>query len=110
MKEIDFEDWGKLDLRVGEILGAEEVKGADKLFKLKIDLGGESRELVAGLKKHYTKEELDGKKIIVLANLKPKNIKGIESRGMILAAVSDDNGEVKLLKPDGEIETGSRVC
>ncbi len=109
MTEIKFDEWSKLDLRVAEILEVEEIKGADKLFKLKVDLGGETRELVAGLKHHYTKEELEGKKIIVFANLEARKIKGVKSHGMVLAAVSDDKNEIKLLKPDGEIETGSRV-
>lgn len=109
MKDVKFEEWSKLDLRVGEILEVEDIKGADKLYKLKVDLGGETRELVAGLKEYYPKEELEGKKVIVFANLEPKIIKGIKSYGMVLAAVSDDKSEIKLLKPDGEIEVGSRV-
>ena len=73
-----FSDWEKIDLRVAEILEVEEIKGADKLFKLKIDLGTETRTLVAGIKQNYTKEELNGKRIIVLTNLEPKTMKGIE--------------------------------
>ena len=106
---ISFENWQKLDLRVAEILEVEEVKGADKLFKLKIDLGTETRTLVAGLKSHYNKQELEGKRCIVFCNLEPRTIKNIESKGMILAAVNDDKSEVKLLQPDGVIELGSKV-
>jgi len=106
---VNFNDWGKLDLRVGEILEIEDVPGADKLYKLKIDLGTETRTLVAGLKQYYTKEELEGKRCIVFCNLEPKKLKGIESKGMILAAVNDDHSEVKLLQPEGDIEIGSRV-
>ncbi len=106
---ISFSDWSKLDLRVGEILEIEDVPGADKLYKLKIDLGTETRTLVAGLKQHYTKEELEGKRCIVFCNLEPKKLRGIESKGMILAAVNDDESEVKLLQPDGDIEIGSKV-
>lgn len=109
MEEVKFDDWAKLDLRVGEILEIDDVPGADKLYKLKIDLGTETRILVAGLKKNYTKEELEGKRCIVFCNLEPKKLKGIESKGMILAAVNDDHSEVKLLSPDGDIELGSRV-
>lgn len=109
MEDVKFEDWGKLDLRVAEILEVSDIEGADKLFKLKVDLGGETRELVAGLKQHYTRGELEGKKIIVFCNLEPKMIKGIESHGMVLAAVSDDGNEIKLLKPDGSIEAGCLV-
>ena len=106
---VSFSDWEKIDLRVAEILEVEEIKGADKLYKLKIDLGTETRILVAGLKQHYTAQELEGKRIIIFANLEPRKIKGIESKGMVLAAVSDDHNEVKLLQPDGVLELGSRV-
>ena len=106
---VSFGDWSKLDLRVGEILEIEDVPGADKLYKLKIDLGTETRTLVAGLKKYYTAQELEGKRIIVFTNLEPKTLKGIESKGMVLAAVSDDHNEVKLLQPDGAMELGSKV-
>lgn len=106
---VSFSDWEKIDLRVAEILEIEEIKGADKLYKLKIDLGTETRTLVAGLKQYYTKQELEGKRIIVFTNLEPRTIKGIESKGMVLAAVSDDHNEVKLLQPDGAMELGSKV-
>ena len=106
---VSFSDWEKIDLRVAEILEIEDIPGADKLYKLKVDLGTETRTLVAGLKKYYTKQELEGKRIIVFTNLEPRKIKGIESKGMVLAAVSDDHNEVKLLQPDGAMELGSRV-
>lgn len=106
---VSFEEWNKLDLRTAEILEVEEIEGADKLYKLKIDLGTETRILVAGLKAYYTKEELENRKCIVFTNLEPKTIKGIESKGMILAVVNDDHSEVKLLQPDGVVELGSRV-
>jgi methionyl-tRNA synthetase len=106
---VTFNEWSKLDLRVAEILEAEEVPGADKLYKLKIDLGTETRHLVAGLKQHYSKEELEGKRCIIFCNLEPRKIKGIESRGMILAAVNADHSEVKLIQPDGSIELGSKI-
>lgn len=106
---VTFNEWARMDLRVGEVLEIEDVAGADKLYKLKIDLGTETRILVAGLKQHYTKQELDGKRCIVFCNLEPKKLKGIESKGMILAAVNDDHSEVKLIQPDGDIELGSKV-
>jgi methionyl-tRNA synthetase len=106
---ITFKDWSKLDLRVAEILEVEDIKGADKLLKLKIDLGTETRTLIAGIKQNYTKEELNGKRIIVLTNLEPKIMKGIESQGMLLAAVNGDHSKIKLLQPDGAIELGSKV-
>jgi len=108
-ENISFKDWNKLDLRIAEILEAENIEGANKLYKLKIDLGTETRILVAGLKPYYTKDELEGKKCIVFTNLEPKTIKGIESKGMVLAVVNDDNSEVKLLQPDGVVELGSKI-
>lgn len=106
---VSFKDWSKLDLRTAEILGAEEIKGSDKLYKLKIDLGTETRILVAGLKSYYTKEELEGKKCIVFTNLEPRTIKGIKSEGMLLAASNEDYSEVKLLQADGVVELGLKV-
>lgn len=106
---VSFENWQKLDLRVAEILEVKNIEGADKLFKLKIDLGTETRILVAGLKSHYNKQELEGKRCIVFCNLEPRTIRGIESKGMILAAVNDDKSEVKLLQPDGVMVLGSKV-
>ncbi len=106
---IPFNDWQKLDLRTAEIMQVENIDGANKLYKLKIDLGTETRVLVAGLKQYYTKEELEGKKCIVFTNLEPKIIKGIKSQGMILAAVNDDMSEVKLLQSEGVVDPGWKV-
>jgi methionyl-tRNA synthetase len=109
METIKFSEWQKLDLRVGKILKAEDIEGADKLYKLEIDLGNEKRTLVAGLKPYYKKEELREKPCIVFTNLEPRTIRGIESKGMILAAVSEDMKKVHILQPDAEIEEGSRI-
>ena len=109
MTNIKFSDWQKLDLRVAEILEVEEVEGADKLYKLKIDLGTETRTIVAGLKPYYNKQELEGKRIIVFCNLEPKTIRRIESKGMVLAASNSDKSEVKLIQSDGFIELGGKV-
>ena len=108
---IPFSEWQKIDLRTAKILDVEEIDKADKLYKLSIDLGKElgKRTLVAGIKKHYKKEELKGKTIIVFTNLEPRKLKGIESQGMLLAAVSSDERDVFLLQPEKEIELGSRV-
>jgi len=76
---------------------------------LKIDLGTENRILVAGLKQHYSKQDLEGKKVIVFTNLEPRTIKGIESKGMVLAVVNGDGSEVKLINPDGAIDLGCKV-
>ncbi len=108
---INFSDWQKLDLRVAQVKNVEEIEGADKLYKLTLDVGDEIGERVvcAGIKQYYTKKELKGKKIIVFANLAPRMMKGIESQGMILAAVNEDESKVVLLSPEKDVELGSRV-
>jgi methionyl-tRNA synthetase len=108
---IEFSEWSKLDLRAGQIVEAEDIEGADKLYKIVIDVGSEigKRTVCAGLKQYYSREELVNKKVILFVNLAPRKMKGIESQGMILAAVSEDESEVRLLQPDGEIENGSRI-
>lgn len=108
-EKISFKDWQKLDLRTAEILEVEDIENTDKLYKLKVDLGTETRILVAGLKEYYTKEELEGKKCIIFANLEPRIIKGIESQGMILAVSNEDFSEVKLLQANGVVEPGWKV-
>lgn len=109
MSEVEFDDWKKLDLRVGKIIKVEDIENADKLYKLEIDIGKEKRIVVAGLKKFYSKEELKGKRCILFVNLQPRMMKGIESKGMILASVNEDESKVKLIQPDSDIELGARV-
>jgi len=110
MSEIKFSDWLKLDLRVGKILKVEDIEGADKLYKLEVDLGKlGKRTLVAGLKEYYSKENLEGKTCVVFVNLEPKIMKGVKSEGMILAAVNEDESKVRLIEPDNDIEVGSRI-
>ncbi len=106
---VDFKDWEKLDLRVGEIEQVEEIDGADKLYKLTINIGEENRTVCAGLKQHYSKDDLKGKKVVLFANLKARMMRGIESKGMILAAVNKDETKVVLLTPDEDIESGARI-
>jgi len=111
MEQVDFSDWEKLDLRVGKILKVEDIEGADKLYKLEVDLGKElgKRILCAGIKKYYSKEDLEGKKIVVFANLKPRMLRGIESQGMLLAASEKDDKKVVLISPEADIEVGSKI-
>lgn len=104
--EIDLQDLKRLDLRVGEVIEAEEIQGSDKLIKLKVDIG-ETRQAVAGVREWYSPEELVGKKVVFLANLEPAVIFGVESRGMILAA-QDEEG-VSILTVDSSIENGTRI-
>ena len=98
-----------LKTRVAEIQNAEDIKGADKLYKLDISLGEEVRTICAGIKQFYSKDDLKGKKIIVLTNLAPRKLRGIESQGMLLAASSKDHKTVSLISPDQDMEPGSIV-
>lgn len=106
--EITIDDFMRVDLRVGTIRKAEPHPNADRLVVLSVDLGEEQeRQLVAGIRAHYEPESLVGKQIVVVANLKPAKLRGVESRGMILAA-SDDSG-VHVLAPDAPTAPGSKV-
>src|SRR6056297_1463082 len=104
---ISFEDFKKLDLRIGTIKKPEEVKDSNKLIKLKVDTGSDVRQVVAGIKKVYSAEELVDRQVIILTNLEPKKIFGIESQGMVLAA--NNNNTIALLKPDQIVENGTEV-
>ncbi len=105
---IDFSDFTKMDLRVAEIIEAENIENSNKLLKLQVDLGDEKRQLVAGIAKHYKPQEIIGKKIIIVANLKPATIFGVKSNGMILAASNNERG-LTLTTVAEDIENGSRV-
>lgn len=109
MNKINYEEFKKLDLRVGQIKAVKIHPNADKLYILVVDLGeGEHDiQLVAGLKEHYGEDDLIGKKIVVVRNLEPSVIRGIESQGMLLAAVF--NNKVSLVVPEMSIETGAKV-
>ncbi len=109
MATIKYEDFKKLEMKVGTIINAENIEGADKLFKLTVDMGTEKRTFAAGLKEYYKKEELIGKQVIVLTNLEPKIIRGVESQGMLLAAVSGDQKVVSLLQPDRKMSNGDAI-
>lgn len=104
---INFEEFQKLDLRVGNIIEAEKVDGSDKLLKLKVNLGSEEKQIIAGIGKQYEVEELINRQIIVVANLEPRILFGLESQGMLLAINNDD--KLALLKPDKEMLCGSRI-
>ncbi len=108
MDKISFSDWQKLEIEVGKILKVEEIEGADKLLKLEVDTG-EKRTLVAGIKQHYNKEQLKGKKCIVLCNLEPKTMKGIKSEGMILAAGSRETNTCVLIVPEADVKPGTKI-
>ncbi|MCL6642186.1 MAG: methionine--tRNA ligase subunit beta [Candidatus Bipolaricaulota bacterium] len=106
---ITLEEFQKIELRVATVIGAERVPGTDKLLKLQIDLGGEQRQLVAGIAQHYTPEELLGKQIVVVANLQPAVIRGVESQGMLLAASTDDYSQLALVTLHRPLPNGCRV-
>ncbi len=108
-KLIEFDEFGKVDLRVGKIVDAKDHPNADKLVLLTVDLGELGhRSLVAGVKERYGLKELVGRQIIVVANLKPAKIRGVESQGMLLAA-TDENGNAVLLKPSEDVKPGAKI-
>jgi methionyl-tRNA synthetase len=104
---IGIEDFARVELKIGRVMSAERVEKSDKLIKVKVDIG-EERQIVAGIGKAYDPEYLVGKEIVVVANLKPAKLMGVESRGMLLAATGDD-GNPSLLILDRDVKPGSRV-
>ena len=104
---LDISDFAKAQLRVAEVIEAERVEGADKLLKLQIDIGIEKRQIIAGVAQFYTPEEIIGKKITVVTNLKPAIIRGVESNGMLLAAKKGK--KLHLLTPDGDLPPGAKI-
>ncbi|MCS7109672.1 MAG: methionine--tRNA ligase subunit beta [Candidatus Micrarchaeota archaeon] len=108
IEKINFETFLRVEMKTATIISAERVEGSEKLIKLKVDLGYEQRQLVAGIAQYYKPEDLIGKQIIVVANLEPRKIKGIESNGMLLA-VEEKNGKIVLLTTEKPTENGLRV-
>ena len=106
---IAFDDFVKIKLRVGRVIEAADHPNADKLLVLKVDLGTEHRQIVAGLRGYYTAEQLVGRNIILVANLAPRMMRGLESQGMLLAASNADRSRVIVLSPEADIEPGSVV-
>ena len=107
MELIGIEDFLKLDIRLARVLSAERVEGSEKLLKLRVSLGEEERTLMAGIAKHYSPEELVGKKVLMLANLKPRKIFGVESQGMVLALSDGEN--LSVIVPDKDIKEGAKA-
>ncbi|MGB4843818.1 MAG: methionine--tRNA ligase [Ferruginibacter sp.] len=106
--EIEFDDFAKIDLKVATIITAEKVEKADKLLKLEVDLGFEKRTIVSGIALHFKPEDIVGKQVVVVANLAPRKMRGIESQGMILMA-EDKSGKLHFVNPDTIIDAGSGV-
>lgn len=106
--EIVFDDFSKLDIRIGKVIAAEKMEKSDKLLKLTVDAGVDTRTILSGIAKHYTAEEMVGKQVTFIANLAPRKMMGIESQGMILMA-EDNAGKLRLVTPDHEVNAGSTV-
>jgi methionine--tRNA ligase beta chain len=106
-KIVSFEEFQKMDLRVGKITKAEPVPQSRNLVKMIIDIGNESRQAVAGIAQHYSPKDLEGKHVAVITNLQPKKMFGIESNVMILAA--EDEKTVSTLTPDHPVKAGSKI-
>lgn len=106
---ISFGDFTKVKLRIGRVVEAGDHPDADKLILLKVDLGDEQRQICAGLRGHYTAEQLLGRNLVIVTNLAPRMMRGIESQGMLLAAVSADRSKVVVLSPESDIDPGCEV-
>jgi len=104
---VTYDDFSRIELRTAKVVEAERIEGTDKLLRLEVLMGEERRQLVAGIAQHYEPDDLIGKTIVVVANLKPAKIRGVESRGMLLAATRGEN--LRLLTVDGEIASGAQV-
>ncbi|MCM8759001.1 MAG: methionine--tRNA ligase subunit beta [Candidatus Omnitrophica bacterium] len=107
MEIISFDEFKKMDIRVGKILEVQDHPDADKLYVLTVDIGDEIRKIVAGIRPYYQKEELTGKLIIVLTNLQPRTIRGIESKGMLLAGLDGNN--LGVLTVDKDLRPGTKI-
>ena len=105
---VSIEQFKQLDFRVGKVLKAEPIEGAKNLYRLVVDLGERQVQIVSGIKNDYTSEDLEGKQIIVAANLDPAKFRGVESQGMLLAATGE-SGEISLLTTDREVKVGSKI-
>jgi methionyl-tRNA synthetase len=106
--EIQFDDFGKIDLRTGTITAAQKVPKADKLLQLEVDLGFEKRTILSGIAMHFQPEEILGKQVVVVANLAPRKMRGIDSNGMILMA-EDEHGKLHFVQPENRISGGAKV-
>lgn len=107
-EEVDIDLFRKLDLKVGKVLEAEDVEKSNKLIKLRVSIGDREKTILSGIRKEYKSSDLVGKKIIIIDNLKPAMIMGLQSQGMLLAA-SDDEGNLSLLTVDRDIKEGSSI-
>ncbi|MDE7060347.1 MAG: methionine--tRNA ligase subunit beta, partial [Lachnospiraceae bacterium] len=107
--EITYDDFAKLQFQVGEIIACEEVKKSKKLLSSQVKIGSQVKQIVSGIKAHYSAQEMVGKKVMVLVNLKPATLAGIVSEGMLLCA-EDENGELALMVPEKKMPSGAEIC
>ena len=106
-KIVSYEEFSKMDLRIGKVVKAEPVQGSRNLVKMLIDIGGENRQAVAGIAQYYNLKDIEGKNVAVITNLQPRKMFGLESNVMILAA--EDDKTVSILLPDRPVKTGSKI-
>ncbi|MGH9507567.1 MAG: methionine--tRNA ligase subunit beta, partial [Terriglobales bacterium] len=109
LARIGIEDFAKVDMRVGEVRTAEKVPGADRLLKLTVDIGTEVRQIVAGIAAVYRPDELVGRKVIIVANLQPRKLRGLESNGMVVAAAAGEHGAPVLVTVPADTPNGARL-
>ena len=107
--KISIEDFAKVEMRTGEIKAAERVPGATKLLRLQVDIGTEVRQVVAGIAEYYEPEKIVGMKVVVVTNLEPRKLRGVESNGMIVAASIGEKGQPVLVTFKDEVPNGARL-
>ncbi len=105
---LTIDQFGQVELRVAKVVSAAPHPKADRLLVLQVEVGAEQRQIVAGIRAHYAPEEMVGKHIVIVANLEPATLRGVESQGMLLAA-SDDNGRLSLVTPEKVVDSGAKV-
>ena len=108
-QEIEYDDFMKMQFQVGEIIACEAVPKSKKLLCSQVKIGSQVKQIVSGIRKHYTPEEMVGKKVMVLVNLKPAKLAGVVSEGMLLCA-EDENGELALMVPEKKMPSGAEIC
>lgn len=108
-EEVTFDDFMKMQFQVGEIIECRAVEKSKKLLCSQVKIGSQVKQIVSGIRKYYTPEEMVGKKVMVLVNLKPAKLAGVLSEGMLLCA-EDANGELALMKPEKDLMAGSEIC
>ena len=108
-EEITYDDFAKMQFQVGEIIACEAVKKSKKLLCSQVRIGSQVKQIVSGIKAHYTPEEMVGKKVMVLVNLKPAKLAGVLSEGMLLCA-EDAEGKLALMTPEKEMPAGAEIC